>query len=143
MCGAGMQLRRDGLVADAGETASVIGHSEKELSCLSQFTVVSGLCGCWALACPWSTWFMVWKGVTHKGTRNQGIRRPRCTSGFRALKIRWLIYYNTQNLELDYVSRDKTADSQEDFTLHVPSLDPLLVCTVRGVKKLRLCGFEF
>ena len=29
------------------------------------------------------------------------------------------------------------------FTLHVPSLDPLLVCTVRGVKKLRLCGFEF
>ena len=28
-------------------------------------------------------------------------------------------------------------------TLQVPSLDPLLVGTVRGVKKLRLCGFEF
>ena len=28
-------------------------------------------------------------------------------------------------------------------TLRVPSLDPLLVCIVRGVKKLRLCGFEF
>ena len=28
-------------------------------------------------------------------------------------------------------------------TLQVPSLDPLLVCAVRGVKKLRLCGFEF
>ena len=29
------------------------------------------------------------------------------------------------------------------FTLHVHSLDPLLVCTVRGVKKLRLCRLEF
>ena len=43
-------------------------------------------------------------------------RRPRCTSGFRALRNLWLIYYNTQNLELDYVFSDKNVDSQKYFT---------------------------
>jgi hypothetical protein len=62
----------------------------------------------------------VWhQGITYKGIRNQGIRRPRCTRGFKGLKNLWLIYYNTQNLELDYVSSDKTVDSQEDFTYKI------------------------
>ena len=34
-------------------------------------------------------------GITYKGIRNQGIRRPRCTSGLRTLTNLWLIYYNT------------------------------------------------